>query len=52
LEALIKLKSKHLERLKFARETSRAGEEEIRRIKEREKGRVKVAEKIKREHCT
>jgi hypothetical protein len=53
LEALEKMKLKHLERKKQAQENLRAGEEEIRRIKEREKGKSKAVEKIKHErNCT
>lgn len=49
LEALQKLRIKHLEKSKHAADNLRASEEEIRRIKEREKGKNKAIEKIKRE---
>jgi transcriptional adapter 3 len=49
LEALRKLKLKHLERSKHAAENLRASEDEIRRIREKEKGKSKAIEKIKRE---
>lgn len=48
-DALEKLKSKHIERLGHAVENLRASDDELRRIKDREKGKSKVLEKIKRE---
>jgi transcriptional adapter 3 len=53
LEVLEKIKLKHMERKKHADENLRASEEEIRKIKEREKGKSKAVEKIKHERdCT
>ena len=53
LEALETMRLEHIERKKQAQENLRAGEEEIRRIKEREKGKSKAVEKIKHErNCT
>lgn len=48
-DALLKLKSKHLERARHAMDNMRASEEEIKRIKDREKGKARAIEKIKRE---
>jgi hypothetical protein len=49
LEALKKMKSKHSERAKYAVENLRASIEEISRIRERERGKAKAVEKVKRE---
>lgn len=52
-EALVRLKSKQVERSKLAAENIRACEEDIKRIKERERAKVRAVEKIKRERdCT
>jgi hypothetical protein len=42
LESLGKLKSKHSERLKYTLKNLHASDEEIRRIRERERGKHKV----------